>query len=66
MRNKREKAINPDLWERLLNLCSQHDVHFHWVKGHSGNVENERCDRLAVTASKNHKGQIDIEYENNR
>ncbi|MBI4311581.1 MAG: ribonuclease HI [Chloroflexi bacterium] len=51
MRNKTEKAINPDLWERLLALCSKHDVTFSWVRGHSGTKENERCDRLAVTAA---------------
>ena len=64
MKNKKESAINPDLWERLLNLCSQHDVRFHWVKGHSGNPENERCDQLAGYALRNHKNQIDAEYEN--
>lgn len=47
MRNRKDKAINPDLWGRLLDLCDQHDVTFKWVKGHAGNKENERCDRLA-------------------
>ncbi|MGF1495068.1 MAG: ribonuclease HI [Microcoleaceae cyanobacterium] len=51
-RNAKEKAKNPDLWERLLELCSQHRVEFNWVRGHAGNVENERCDRLAVQASR--------------
>src|SRR5215208_4509846 len=46
-RNKKEKAINPDLWERLLELCEKHDVEFAWVKAHAGNPENERCDQLA-------------------
>ena len=35
MRNKREAALNPDLWEQLLALCETHDVTFHWVKGHA-------------------------------
>jgi ribonuclease HI len=46
-RNKKDKAINPDLWERLLDLCAGHEVSFKWVKGHAGNTENERCDVLA-------------------
>ena len=51
MRNKNEKAKNPDLWERLLDLLDQHEVQMHWVKGHAGHPENERCDRLAVKAA---------------
>ncbi|MCL2572512.1 MAG: ribonuclease HI [Defluviitaleaceae bacterium] len=50
MRNKKDPALNPDLWERLLNLLSKHQVNFHWVKGHAGNPENERCDVLARAA----------------
>ena len=48
MRNKKEKALNPELWEKLLNLLKKHSVKFNWVKGHAGHPENERCDRLAV------------------
>ena len=48
MRNKKEKALNPELWEVLLKLCDTHKVDVHWVKGHAGHPENERCDRLAV------------------
>ena len=51
MRNKKEKALNPDLWERLLDLCEKHTVHVNWVKGHAGHPENERCDRLATSAA---------------
>lgn len=51
MRNKTDKAVNPDLWEQLLTLCQQHEVQFIWVKGHAGNKENERCDVLAVAAA---------------
>ncbi|NET41768.1 ribonuclease HI [Okeania sp. SIO2B3] len=50
-RNKKDKAMNPDLWEKLLDLCNKHQVEFSWVRGHSGNRENERCDKLAVQAS---------------
>lgn len=52
MRNKKEKALNPDLWERLLELLEMHSVDFVWVKGHAGHPENERCDALAVEQSR--------------
>lgn len=54
MRNRKEKALNPDLWEELLRLLSIHTVEFVWVKGHAGHPENERCDALAVMESKKH------------
>ena len=41
-------ALNPDLWEKLLNLLEVHQAEFRWIKGHAGHPENERCDRLAV------------------
>ena len=41
-------ALNPELWEELLELCGKHDVKIIWVKGHAGHPENERCDALAV------------------
>ena len=50
-RNKKEMAVNPDLWERLLMVSKPHDVDFRWLRGHSGIVENERCDRLAFAAA---------------
>lgn len=62
-RNKKEKAVNPDLWEQLLTLCDQHEVTFRWVKGHAGNAENERCDRLAVQAAQGSELQVDVGYE---
>lgn len=52
MRNKKERALNADLWERVLELCERHDVSFHWVKGHADVEENERCDFLATEALK--------------
>ncbi len=55
MRNKKEKALNPELWDLLLSLCSQHQVSFIWLKGHAGHPENERCDRLAVAAAEKAK-----------
>lgn len=44
----KKPALNPDLWEKLLDLIGIHDVTIEWVKGHAGHPENERCDRLAV------------------
>ncbi len=41
-------ALNPELWEELLELLRKHTVEFVWVKGHAGHPYNERCDRLAV------------------
>lgn len=38
---------NVDLWQRLETAASMHEVHFHWVKGHAGNPDNERADQLA-------------------
>ena len=43
-------ALNPDLWETLLDLCKTHQVSFVWVRGHADNAYNNRCDRLAVVA----------------
>lgn len=47
-RNKKEMALNVDLWEKLLNLLDKHEVEVVWIKGHAGHLENERCDALAV------------------
>ena len=41
---------NADLWRELDRLTAQHDVSFHWVEGHAGDRENERCDELAREA----------------
>lgn len=51
----KKPALNPDLWEKLLNLLEVHNVEICWVKGHAGHPENERCDRLAVTFYNNLK-----------
>ena len=44
----KKPALNPDLWERLLELTGQHEMRYHWVKGHDENEKNNRCDQLAV------------------
>ena len=48
----KKPALNPDLWETLLNLTERHQLHYHWVKGHADNPFNNRCDQLAVAESK--------------
>ena len=55
MRTSKDKALNSDLWERLLILLEKHVVNFVWVKGHNGHSENERCDKLAVMAIQKYK-----------
>jgi len=52
-KNSQKKPVaNRDLWERLLELSKQHQVEWHWVRGHAGHAENERCDALARAAIK--------------
>lgn len=52
MKNKKEKALNKDLWEELLKLLKIHKTKFNWIKGHANIKENERCDKLAVSEYK--------------
>lgn len=51
VRPKTGPVKNVDLWKRLLEALKPHQVTFHWVRGHNGHPENERCDRLATTAA---------------
>lgn len=62
-RNRREKALNPDLWAQLLDLLDAHTVDLRWVKGHAGNPGNERADALAVSASQGDNIAVDEGYE---
>ena len=48
-------ALNPDLWEQLLELTARHEMRYHWVKGHAENPKNNRCDELAVAQWKKFK-----------
>ena len=50
-RKRFKKKKNPDLWIRFLKAFRQHNAKFVWIKGHADNPENEKCDRLAVSAS---------------
>ena len=57
-RTKERKPVkNADLWRMLDELASQHEVTWHWLKGHAGHVLNERCDTLAVEAIHNLRRQ---------
>lgn len=54
---------NPDLWMDFLREYRKHTVSFQWIKGHNNHLQNERCDFLAVEASKQPKLLIDQGYE---
>ena len=47
----KDEVKNRALWERLLEAMKMHEVSFHWVKGHAGHPENERCDKLATASA---------------
>lgn len=51
-------ALNPDLWEELLNLLDIHKVNFVWIKGHNEHPENERCDKMAVSEWKKFQSKL--------
>jgi len=54
---------NKDLWLRYDMVAKNYQISFQWVKGHAGNIKNERCDVLAVEASKNSSLSVDQNYE---
>ena len=56
IKSDKKPALNPDLWEILLELTHQHEMHYHWVKGHADNPMNNRCDEMAVAQWKKLKG----------
>jgi ribonuclease HI len=60
------KKKNPDLWIRFLKVFKKHNVIFIWIKGHSENIENERCDYLAVSAAEESSLKVDAWYENSK
>jgi ribonuclease HI len=57
---------NVDLWKRFLEIHQKHQIRFKWIKGHSGHPENERCDELAVAASKKNQLLVDFGYEESK
>ncbi|MBI4584254.1 MAG: ribonuclease HI [Planctomycetes bacterium] len=50
----KKPVLNRDLWERILELTRRHQMEWRWVEGHSGDRENERCDRLVNEAMDRH------------
>jgi len=66
-RKKGIKAKNIDLWQRLLKAMEPHQVKYKWVRGHSGTLENERCDQLATEAAAKPNLPLDVkgDPENN-
>ena len=55
VKSDKKPALNPDLWDRLLELEEIHTLRCHWVKGHAENEYNNRCDKLAVMESQKYK-----------
>ena len=55
IKSDKKPALNRDLWERLLPLVEQHDMVYHWIKGHAETEENNRCDQLAVAESRKYQ-----------
>jgi ribonuclease HI len=58
-----KNKANVDLWQRFLRVYDPQKHTFFWVKGHASNVENNRCDELAVSASKKPDLPMDKGYE---
>jgi ribonuclease HI len=61
--NTANPVKNIDLWQRLLKAKEIHMVNFHWVKGHAGHPQNERCDALATAAADAGNLPEDIGYQ---
>ena len=63
MRDSSQPVENADLWAQLLEQLDLHEVDFHWLAGHSGHTENERCDQLAREAARGKYLQNDAGYQ---
>ena len=63
-KKKFKNKKNPDLWIRFLNIYNKHNIKFHWVKGHSNNLYNDRCDLIANNAAKSSNLIEDSGYNN--
>jgi ribonuclease HI len=66
MRDRKNPALNVDLWDRLLHAAERHRVEMIWVQGHAGERENERCDQLSVQAAKGIGLAVDSAYEDQK
>lgn len=58
-----KEVLNKDLWQRLDKLAQKHNIEWHWVRGHTGHPENERCDELARQAIEDRAPLIDTPLE---
>jgi|TARA_B110000444_G_scaffold260955_1_gene310145 ribonuclease HI len=63
-KNNFKKKKNIDLWTKFLKIYPKYSIKFIWIKGHNDHPQNERCDSLAVAASKKKNPLIDQGYEN--
>ncbi|EJI84331.1 MULTISPECIES: ribonuclease HI [Alishewanella] len=61
--SQKQAVKNQDLWQRLDAACQGHQISWHWVKGHNGHPENERCDELARNAASATPAAIDSGFE---
>lgn len=61
--SQKQPVKNQDLWQRLDSAVQPHTVAWHWVKGHAGHPENERCDILARSAAEAKPVSIDSHFE---
>ncbi len=61
--SQKEPVKNQDLWRRLDAACQGHKVNWHWVKGHAGHPENERCDELARVAAAHQATEVDEGFQ---
>ena len=59
----KQPVKNRDLWERLLAAIGEHTIDWQWVRGHTGNPENERCDQLAVAAANGSDLAVDAGFD---
>jgi ribonuclease HI len=59
----KQPVKNQDLWQRLLRAIGEHEIEWRWVRGHTGDVENERCDQLAVAAASGAELAEDVGFE---
>jgi ribonuclease HI len=64
--SQKQPVKNQDLWQRLDAAAASHNVNWHWVKGHAGHPENERCDVLARSAAEAKPSTIDLAFEQNQ
>ena len=63
VRGKNDPVKNIDLWKRLLEDIKVHKISWNWVRGHSGHLQNERCDFLATQAADSEMLKEDTGYE---